>query len=120
VVLEPSEEERHAQQEQHVGDDRARNRRLHQHVLPGAQGGERDDQFGQVPERGVEQPAHRVTGLGRHRLGGMAQQRRQGHDGQHGQNEEQHARFGTELLCREHDGHEYQQPEERIVTNFVQ
>ena len=75
---------------------RAGDGRLHQHVLPCAQGRERDDQLGQVPQRGVEQPPHRIAGLGGHRLGGVAQQPRQGHDGQHGQDEQQHARFGPE------------------------
>ena len=98
VVLEPAEQKRRAQHEQRVGDDRAGDGRLHQHVLPGAQRGERDDQFGQVSQRGVEQAADRIAGLGRHGFGGMTQQRGQRHDGQHGQHEEQRVRFGLELL----------------------
>ena len=116
VVLEPAEQERRAQHEQRVGDDRAGDGRLHQHVLPGAQGGERDDQFRQVAQRGVEQAADRIAGLGRHRFGGVAQQRRQRHDGQHRQHEEQRVRVGLECLGDEHHGHEDQQPQQRIVT----
>ena len=67
---------------------------------PGAQGGERDHQLGQVAERGVQQAADRVARLGRHGLGGVAQQRRQRHDGQDRQHEEQRVRVGRERLRR--------------------
>ena len=100
VVLEAAEQERRAQHEQRVGDDRAGDRRLHQRVLPGAQGGERDDQLGQVAERRVEQPADRVAGLRGHRLGGVAQQGGERHDGQDRQHEEQCVRLGLELVRR--------------------
>ena len=63
---------------------------------------ERDDQFRQVSQRGVEQPADRVARLGGHGFGGVTQQRRQRHDRQHGQHEMQRVRFGLELLRREH------------------
>ena len=118
VVLESAEQKRRAQHEQRVGDDRAGDGRLHQHVLPGAQRGQRDDQFGQVSQRGVEQAADRIARLGRHGFGGVTQQRGQRHDGQHGQHEKQRVRFGLELLGGEHHGHEGQQPEQRIVTDF--
>ena len=101
VVLESAEQKRRAQHEQRVGDNRAGNGRLHQHVLPGAQGGERDDQFGQVSQRGVEQATDRIAGLGRHGFGGVTQQRGQRHDGQDRQHEEQRVRFGLELLRRQ-------------------
>ena len=120
VVLESAEEKRRAQHEQRVGDNRAGDGRLHQHVLPGAQGGERDDQFGQVSQRGVEQAADRIARLGRHGFGGVTQQRRQRHDGQDGQHEEQRVRFGLELRGSEHHGHEDQQPEQRVVTDFLE
>src|SRR6202007_3022819 len=42
-----------------------------QHRFAGAQ--RRDDQFGQVPQGGVEQSADRVARLGSHGLGGMTQ-----------------------------------------------
>ena len=87
---------------------------------PGAQRGQRDDQFGQVAERGVEQSADGVARLGRDGFSGVTQQRRQRHDGQHRQHEQQRMRFGFELLGDEHDGHEHQQPKQRIVANFLQ
>ena len=120
VVLESAEQKRRAQHEQRVGDNRAGDGRLHQHVLPGAQGGQRDDQFGQVSQRGVEQAADRIARLGRHGFGGVTQQRRQRHDGQDGQHEEQRVRFGLELRGGEHHGHEGQQPEQRVVTDFFE
>ena len=120
VMLESAEQKRRAQHEQRVGDNRAGDGRLHQHVLPGAQGGERDDQFGQVSQRGVEQAADRIARLGRHRFGGVTQQRRQRHDGQDGQHEKQRVRFGLELCGCEHHGHEGQQPEQRVVTDFLE
>ena len=87
---------------------------------PARKRGQRDDQFGQVPERRVEQATDRVARLGRDRLGGVAQQRRQRHDREHGQHEEQRVRVGPHLRGDEHDGHERQQPEQRVVTDFLQ
>jgi hypothetical protein len=120
VVLEPAEQERRTQHEQCVGDNRAGNGRLDQHVLPGVQGGERDDQFGQVSQRGVEQAADRIARLGRHGFGGVTQQRRQRHDGEDGKHEQQRMRFRLERLPHEYRRHEYQQPEQRVVTDFFQ
>jgi hypothetical protein len=73
-----------------------------------AQGGERNHQFGQITQRGVEQPTHGVAGLRRHRLRGMAQQRGQRHDGQDGQHEEQRVRFRLKLRPGKQHGHECQ------------
>ena len=98
VVLESAQQKRRTQDEQRVGDNRAGNGRLHQRVLPGAQGGQRDDQFRQVSERGVQQAADRIAGLGGHGHGGEAQQHGQRHDGQDGQHEEQRVRVVRELL----------------------
>ena len=75
--------------------------------------------FGQVSERGVEQAADRIARLGRYGFGGVAQQHGQWHDGQDGQHEQQRVRFGRELLSGEHHGHEGQQPEQGIVTDFL-
>ncbi len=55
-------------------------------MLPGVQRGERDDEFGQVSECGVEQAADRVARPGRHGFGGVTEQggeRNHGEDGQH-------------------------------------
>ena len=97
VILETAKEQGDAQHEQRVGDDRAGNGRLHQHKLPGPQGGERNHQFRQVAERGVEQAANRITGLGRHGFGGVTEQGGQRHDGQDRQREEQRVRVVREL-----------------------
>ena len=99
VVLEAAEQERRAQHEQRVGDDRAGDRRLHQHVLARAQRGQRDDQLGQVSERRIEQPADRIAGLRRDGFGRMAEQCRQRHDRQHRQHEQQRVRLGHELAA---------------------
>jgi hypothetical protein len=80
VMLESAEQERRAQHEQRVGDDRTGYGGLHERVLPGAQCGQRDDQFGQIPQRSVEQPTDRIARFGRHGFGGVAQQRGQRHD----------------------------------------
>ena len=63
MVLESAEEKGRPQHEQRIGDDRAGDGRLDEHVLTGAQGGDRDDQFGQVSQRGVEQPADGIARL---------------------------------------------------------
>ena len=76
--------------------------------------------FGQVSERGVEQATDRVARLGRHGFGGVAEQRGQRHDGQDGKHKQQRVRFGLERLNDERDGHEGQQPEQRIVTDFLE
>ena len=49
-----------------------------------------------LPKRRVEQPADGVAGLGRHRFGGVTQQRRERHDRENGQHEQQRVRFGLE------------------------
>ena len=87
--------------------------------MPGAQCGQRDDQFGQITQRGVEQTTDRIARLGRHGFGGVAQQRGQRHDSQDGQHKKKRVRFGLDLVSSEHHGHEGQQPEQGIVTDFL-
>ena len=110
VVLEPAEQKRGAQHEQRVGDDRAGDGGLHQRVLPGAQGGQCDDQLGQISQSGVEQPAGGVTRLGRNGFGRMAEQPGQRHDGKHRQDKERRVGFGSELRGGKHHRHSDQQP----------
>ena len=74
--------------------------------------------FGQVSERGVEQATDGIARLGRYGFGGVTQQHGQWNDGQNGQHEKQRVRFGLERLSGEYHGHEGQQPEQGIVTNF--
>ena len=120
MIFESAEEKGRAQHEQRVGDDRAGEGRLHQHILPGAQGGERNDQFRQIPQRGIEQATDRIPGLGRHGFGGVTEQGGQRHDGQDGQYEEQRVRVVLECFGREHHGHEDQQPEQFVVLDFFE
>ena len=47
---------------------------LHQHELPGAQGGERNDQLRQVPKGRIEQAADSVAGLGGNGFCGVTQE----------------------------------------------
>ena len=70
------------------------------------------------PSVALSRPPDRIARLGRHGFGGVAQQRRQRHDGQNRQHEKQRVRFGLELRRDEQHGHEDQQPEQRIVTDF--
>jgi hypothetical protein len=86
----------------------------------GGQGGERDQQLGQVAQRGIQQPAGRVAGLGCDRFGGMAQQCGQWHDGQHRQHEQQRMRLGLQPGGGKHRGHEDQQPQQRVAAQFVE
>ena len=120
VIFESAEEKGRAQHEQRVGDDRAGQGRLHQHVLPGAQGGERNDQFRQIAQRGIEQATDRIPRLGRHGFGGVTEQGGERHDGQDGQYEEKRVRVVPEVLGREDHGHEDQQPEQLVVLNFFE
>ena len=71
-----------------------------------------------LPSVAFSRPADRVARLGGHRLGGVAQQRRERHDGQDGQHEEQRVGVGRELLAGEHRRHEDQQPQQRVVADL--
>ena len=88
--------------------------------LAGAQRSQSDDEFGQVAERGVEQSTDGVTGLRRNRFGRMAEQRRQRNDRQYGQHEQQGRRIRGGPLRGEERGHEYEQPEETVMTDLVE
>ena len=81
---------------------------------------ERDDQLRQVAQRGVQQPADRVAGLGGHRFGRVAEQRGQRHDRQHRQHEQQRVRVVRECSRREHRRHEDQQPQQLVVPNLCE
>jgi hypothetical protein len=96
----------------------AGNGRLHQGMLPGVQRCERNDKFGQVSERGVERAADRVARPGRHGFGGVAQQRRQRHDGQQGHHEQHRVGPGLNLLGDENGGHQDEQPQKRLAADF--
>ena len=80
-----------------VGHNRSGDGCLHQRVLPGAQRGQRDDQFGQVAQRSVEKATDGITRFGRHGLCRVTQQRGQRHNGQHGEHKKQRMRFELEV-----------------------
>ena len=120
MVLQSAEQERRAQHEQRIGDDHAGDRCLHQHILPRAQRGQRNDELGQIAEGGVEQAADAVARFGRHGFGGVAEQRSQRNDGQDGQQKQQRVRVVPELLDHKQDGHKGEQPQQRIVTDLFE
>jgi hypothetical protein len=120
VVPEATEQKRHAQHEQRVGNDRPRDGGLHQGILPRAQRGQRNDEFRQVSKRCVEQAAHRIARLGRNGFRGVAEQSGERHDGQDRQYEQQRVSLRLERLPGEQHGYEDQQPEEGIVADLFQ
>ncbi len=94
MVLEAAEQKRRPQHEQRVGDDRTGDRM----ILPGCtvrrRRGQRDDQFGQVSKRGVEQPASGVARLCRNGFGRVAQETGERYHGKHRQDEKQSMSLG--------------------------
>jgi hypothetical protein len=66
----------------------AGDRGLHQVEHARVQGGQRDDELGEVAQGRVEQPAHGVTGPRRHALRRLAERRRQRHERQHRKHEQ--------------------------------
>jgi hypothetical protein len=57
LPLQPAGQDRRAQDEEHVSDDRSGERRLHDVVEPPVEGHERDDELGGVSEGRVHEPA---------------------------------------------------------------
>ena len=80
LVLQPAEEEGEAQHEQQVPQDRAGQRCLHDLDLAFEEQEDRDDQLGDVAERGVDQSAEARTDVQRQLLGGAADQSRERQD----------------------------------------
>jgi hypothetical protein len=119
-VTQPTEEQARAQHEQRVGDDRAGDRRLDQHVLARAERGHGDHELGQVPQRRVQESADGVAGLRRDGLGRVAEERRERHDREHRQHEEEGVRVRPEVLRRQDRRDEDQQPEERRPADVAQ
>ncbi len=119
MVAQAAEEKAGAEHEEGVGRNRARDRRFHERVLPGLQRGNRNHQLRQVPKCGVEQTSDRISGLGGDGLCGMTEQGGERDDGQDRENEVQRVGVRLELLKHEHDRHEDEQPEERIMPDFL-
>jgi hypothetical protein len=110
VLAQAAEEHRQAEREEHVPEDRARERRLHHVVEAGAQRGEGDDQLGHVAEGRVEQAADAGARLLGEVLGRLAHRRGERHDRERRREEDEHRLVGGEVLERERDRHEDQQP----------
>ena len=70
---------------------------------PGGERRQRDHQLGQVAERRVEQAADDVAGRRGDRLGRPAEQRRERHDGEDREHEQQDVRVGRAPLGGEED-----------------
>ena len=120
AVLETAEQERHAEHEQRVGDDGAGDRGLHQVEHARAQRSDGDDQFREVAERGVQQPAHGVARLRRDAFRRVAEQGGEGHDRQHGEHEECRVRLRGEVFAEEDGGHRGEQPQQWIRAQALQ
>ena len=116
VILQSAQEEGRARHEQHVGDDGADQRCLDEEILARLQGGNGDDQFGQVSQRRIEQPAHGIAGAGRHLFGGEAEHHGERNDGQNRQQEDQRLRLGQQVLAHQDDRHENEKPEKAILA----
>ena len=61
---------------------------------PARSAASRDDEFRQVSERAIQEPARRCRLFGGHRLGGVTEERREGHNGQHRQHKQERVRIG--------------------------
>ena len=120
MVPEPAEQKRRPKHEQGIGDDRAGDRCLDEHVLSGVKRGHGDDQFGEIAKRGIEEPADGVAGSFGHRFGGMAEQRGKRHDGHDRHCKQQRVCIGGDPLDRDHRRHENQQPEQGVLPDFLQ
>ena len=89
-MAQPADQHARAEHEQQVADDRAGQRRLHDLDQAGLQREERDDQLGDVAERGVEDPADLRAGQRPEPLGGQPddpgepEDRGRRHDEDHG------------------------------------
>ena len=74
LVLQPAQEERQPEDQQEVPEDRAGERCLHDLDLVVQDQEDRDDQLGDVAERGVDQPADPRPGVQRELFGGTPDQ----------------------------------------------
>ena len=73
LVAQTPGEERGAEHEKQVADDRARDRRPHDLELAIGDEEDADDQLGGVAERGIQEAADPRPGVGRQLLGGVAE-----------------------------------------------
>lgn len=118
AVFQPSKQEGGAEHEQRIGDDRTGNRRLDQRVLPGAQGCQRDDQFGQVAKARIEKAASGIAHSACHGFRRMTEQQGKRKDRKDRQYEQQRVGIRCKVIDNEEDWHHGQQPERAVVANF--
>ena len=120
AVLEATQQERHAEHEQRVGDDRASDRGFHEVEHASTQCSDGDDQFREVAERGIQQPTHGIAGLRRDAFGRMAEQGGEGDDCEHGEYEQCRVRLWREVFAEEYGGHGGKQPQQWIRAQALQ
>jgi hypothetical protein len=99
-------------------NDRSDDGGLHQKTFPDEQGGQCDEQFCQIAQRGIEQTANHIAGFGSHRFGCATEQSRQGHDGGDREQKQKGMRFRIENLCEENHRYQDQQSQQGIVTDL--
>ena len=110
VVSQASDQERTAEHEERVGDDRSGDGRLDQQILAGLQCGQRDDEFGQVAERRVQKSANSLSGSVGYRLRRPAEEHRKRDDRTDGKQEEDGVPLRPEMLGCENDRHKHEEP----------
>ena len=120
MIFEATEQKRSSQHEQRIGDDCAGNRSLDQHIFPGAQCRQRNQQFSQIPKRRIEQTADQVAGPGGDRFRSETEQRGQGNDSDDGEQEQKRVRLWLEQLRQQDNGNEDQQPQQRRMADILQ
>jgi hypothetical protein len=98
VIAQAAEQQTGAEHEQGVGDNRAGNRRFHEHVLASVQRSDRNDQLRQISQRRIEKAADSIAGLGGNRFGCVAKQGGQRHDGEY-RKHHRHGLFTFDLSC---------------------
>ena len=104
---------RHAEHEQEVRDDAARERAADDDRQVGADREESDDQLGCVPEARVEEAADARPGVLRRVLGRLSDQPRERDERERREDEERHLAGARELVDRDRDrGEEERCPEE--------
>jgi hypothetical protein len=120
VVSKPAEQEGRPKHKQRVGNDRAGDRGLHEHVFSGAKGGYRDNQLCQIAQCRIEQSADRVTRPFCDRLGRVTEKRRERHDRQHGKDKKGRVSRWRNRLQKQHCRYEDEHPQQWAVPDFLE
>ena len=118
VVPQPAQQERDAEHEEQVGDDRASDRRLDELEHAHAQRGQRNDKLGEIAKARVQKAADAVARLGGDRFGGAAEERGQRNDGSDRKDEKRVCACGG-MLCNDHRWREDEKPQDRLVSQLL-